>query len=200
MNLPTKITIARIALIPLMIVFFCLREVFEYSFILVTTVFVVASCTDFIDGHIARSRNMVTDLGKFLDPIADKILVAAGLVMIIADGVLNVYVSVIGTIIILAREFIIGVFRQIAATKSCVMAADKLGKLKTVFTLIAISVLLLSPMAKMSGGWYIAGQVFLIAGFAAFLVAVVLTIWSGINYIVKNKGVLKEDKQEGKNE
>ena len=83
MNLPTRVTVARIALIPIFVLIFCLKEVFEQYYILMTIVFIIASCTDFVDGHLARKHNLVTDLGKFLDPIADKILVVAGMIVLL---------------------------------------------------------------------------------------------------------------------
>ena len=128
LNLPSKITIARIALILPVIVFYALLRVSNWFVIPMTAFYVIASCTDFIDGHIARSRNMVTTLGKFLDPIADKVLVATGLIIIVNMGMFKL-VGVIGAIIILGRELAISAFRQIAASKGVIMAADKLGKL-----------------------------------------------------------------------
>lgn len=201
MNLPTKITVARIAVLPLMLVFYCLKPVFEFYYILVAVTFFLASVTDFVDGYIARKYNMVTDLGKFLDPIADKILVVAGLLVIIGAQIINVYVAVIGSVIILSREFIIGVFRQIAASKGSVLAADKLGKIKTIATLSAITWLLMAPMRALYGRpglvndiFGVIGYIFYYAGYAAYVLSVIMTIVSGVNYIVKNKHVLSENK------
>ncbi|MDE6967750.1 MAG: CDP-diacylglycerol--glycerol-3-phosphate 3-phosphatidyltransferase [Clostridia bacterium] len=206
MNLPTRVTVARIALIPLLVLIFCLREVFAQYYILMTIVFIIASCTDFVDGHLARKHNLVTDLGKFLDPIADKILVVAGMIILLKMNfitksgmvfpVLAPYFGEICIILILAREFIIGVFRQIAATKGVVMAADKLGKAKTIVTLIAIPMLMLVPF--INEPWHVAvnwfGVIFLFCGWALFGVATLLTVVSGINYIWKNKHVFAENK------
>ncbi|MEG1509817.1 MAG: CDP-diacylglycerol--glycerol-3-phosphate 3-phosphatidyltransferase [Clostridia bacterium] len=198
MNLPTKITVSRILLIPIMIAVYCCKSVFDYYYIVATAIFVLASCTDFIDGHIARSRNMVTDLGKFLDPIADKILVVVGMIMLMGMQVLPDYFGVITISIILSREFIIGVFRQIAASKGCVLAADKLGKAKTIVTCTAIPMLMLAPLAapsiKIVAIHYI-GLVFYWGGLALFLIATLLTVVSGINYILKNKTVLQDKKE-----
>lgn len=208
MNLPTKITVTRIALIPIFIMFFCLKSVFQQYYILMTAVFILASCTDFIDGHLARKNNMVTDLGKFLDPIADKILVVAGMIVLLSMEfkvpstgemfpVLPPYFGEICVILILAREFIIGVFRQLAATKGIVMAADKLGKAKTIVTMIALPMLMLVPFINET--WDIAvkwfGVVFLFCGWALFALATILTIASGINYILVNKQVLVTPKK-----
>ncbi|MDE6565934.1 MAG: CDP-diacylglycerol--glycerol-3-phosphate 3-phosphatidyltransferase [Clostridia bacterium] len=206
MNLPTRVTVARIALIPIFVLIFCLREVFEQYYILMTIVFIIASCTDFVDGHLARKHNLVTDLGKFLDPIADKILVVAGMIVLLkmnfitATGevypVLAPYFGEICVILILAREFIIGVFRQLAASKGKVMAADKLGKAKTIITLIALPMLMLVPF--INEPWHKAvnwvGVVFLFLGWVLFGVATILTVVSGFNYIWKNRHVFIEEK------
>lgn len=206
MNLPTRITVARIALIPIFVLIFCLREVFEQYYILMTIVFIIASCTDFVDGHLARKYNLVTDLGKFLDPIADKILVVAGMIVLLKMNfitsagevypVLAPYFGEICVILILAREFIIGVFRQLAASKGKVMAADKLGKVKTIVTLIALPMLMLVPF--INEPWHKAvnwvGVVFLFLGWTLFGIATILTVVSGFNYIWKNKHVFVEEK------
>lgn len=188
MNLPTKITLLRIALIPLMVILYAVS--FPYNDVAAVVVFVLAAATDSIDGHIARSRNMVTDLGKFLDPIADKLLVVFALVMIAAKNILHEpYMSIMCAVII-ARELIISGLRQIAATKGVVLAADKWGKLKTIVTCIAIPLVMLSSYHA----------VFYYAGYATFVLAFVLTIVSGINYLVKNKNVFQSEKQADKGE
>lgn len=208
MNLPTKITVARIALIPIFVAIYCLKDIFSQYYILMTAVFILASCTDFIDGHLARKHNMVTDLGKFLDPIADKILVVAGMIVLLDMNfvtqtgevypVLAPYFGEICVILILAREFIIGVFRQLAATKGIVMAADKLGKAKTIVTLIALPMLMLVPFINET--WHVAvnwvGVIFLFTGWVLFGVATLLTVVSGVNYVLANKQVLQTKKQD----
>lgn len=194
-NLPTKITIARLALIPLIIIAYCVQEAFSgHVWICAVTagLFCLAGWTDFFDGYIARKYNMVTDLGKFLDPIADKILVIVGLAFVV-DGqyfaAIGIpYVAVICSIIIVAREFIIGLLRQIAALKNFVIAADKMGKLKTVATLTALTTLLFSPLHVVIT-WI---------GFVELIIATVLTVVSGVHYIYKNRGVFEEeDKPQG---
>ncbi len=211
MNLPTRVTVARIALIPIFVLIFCLKEVFEQYYILMTIVFIIASCTDFVDGHLARKHNLVTDLGKFLDPIADKILVVAGMIVLLkmnfvtANGeiypVLAPYFGEICVILILAREFIIGVFRQLAASKGKVMAADKLGKAKTIITLVALPMLMLVPF--INEPWHKAvnwvGVVFLFLGWVLFGIATVLTVISGFNYIWKNRHVFTTEKTSNEN-
>lgn len=204
MNLPTKITVARIAVLPLILLFYCLKPIFEFYYVLVAVTFFLAATTDFIDGYIARKYNMVTDLGKFLDPIADKILVVSGLLIIIGAEIINIYVAVIGSVIILSREFIIGVFRQIAASKGSVLAADRLGKIKTMATLCAITWLLISPMKSLyslegmvNKVFGMIGYIMFYAGYAAYIVAVIMTVVSGANYIIKNKHVLRQTDDSG---
>ena len=132
MNLPTKITVARLVLIPIFILSYCLQSVWKYAFIFTWLIFMVASLTDYVDGHLARKYNLVTNLGKFLDPIADKVLVVAGLFVIVDGGYLPIaYLAMICSVLIMARELIIGLFRQMAALRNFVLAADKLGKIKT---------------------------------------------------------------------
>ena len=199
MNLPNKISLTRICLIPVFVTVFFLNGVLPYNFLIAAIVFGVAAFTDFIDGHIARSRGLVTNLGKFLDPIADKVLVATAMILLLTlrenlfvkygDGGNALYlVTSISLCVILARELIISAFRQIAAANGIVMAAEKLGKYKTVCQDAAIFVLILAT--DISGT---AGEVFAWIGFVLFAIATVLTVWSGISYVVKNKQVLKDN-------
>ncbi len=127
MNLPNKLTVLRVLLVPVMIVMFYLDT--PYAYYLAAGVFIIASITDTLDGQIARSRNMITDLGKFLDPIADKLLVVAAFLMLVEVGKLSAVI----VIIIVTREFIVSAFRMVAATKNLVIAAGPLGKIKTVY-------------------------------------------------------------------
>ena len=199
MNLPNKISLTRSCLIPVFVTVFFLNGVLPYNFLIAAIVFGVAAFTDFIDGHIARSRGLVTNLGKFLDPIADKVLVATAMILLLTlrenlfvkygDGGNALYlVTSISICVILARELIISAFRQIAAANGIVMAAEKLGKYKTVCQDAAIFVLILAT--DISGT---AGEVFAWIGFVLFAIATVLTVWSGISYVVKNKQVLKDN-------
>ena len=189
-NLPTKITIARLALIPLIIAAYCLQSLEVWVCAITGALFTLAGWTDFFDGYIARKYNMVTDLGKFLDPIADKILVIAGLAFVVDGRYFDVigipYVAMICCVIIIAREFIIGLLRQIAALKSFVIAADKMGKLKTVVTLSALTTLLFSPLHVVLT-WI---------GFVELIIATLLTVISGVHYIYKNRAMIEEDKEE----
>ena len=199
MNLPNKITLTRIFMIPIFVAIFFLDGVIPFGFGIAAIVFALAACTDFIDGHIARSRGLVTNLGKFLDPIADKVLVSTAMLLILTmkDSLFVMFPEYINTLyvatavcicVIMARELIISAFRQIAATRGLVMAADKLGKYKTTFQDISIFALIFA--ASLTGT---AGEVVAIIGFVLFAVATVLTVWSGISYVVKNKQVLKDE-------
>jgi CDP-diacylglycerol--glycerol-3-phosphate 3-phosphatidyltransferase len=189
MNLPNKISIARIALIPVFVALYYLTMI-PHNFLYATIVFAVAAFTDFLDGYIARKYNLVTDLGKFLDPIADKVLVLTAMLLMltpVAGGILPAVVGGIGVSIILARELIVSSFRMVAASKKVVIAADKLGKIKTISQDIAL-VLLLFSKAFVGKAFEIIWMV----GYGLFIFSVVMTLISGINYIVKNKAVFTE--------
>lgn len=194
MNLPTKITVARLVLIPIFILSYCLQSVWKYAFIFTWLIFMVASLTDYVDGHLARKYNLVTNLGKFLDPIADKVLVVAGLFVIVDGGYLPIaYLAMICSVLIMARELIIGLFRQMAALRNFVLAADKLGKIKTASTMFGMAFILFSPPAMSSQ--YVVFKVFSWIGTVIFVFATVMTIVSGLNYILKNKAILAETKE-----
>ena len=193
MNLPNKISVVRICMIPVFVLFFFL-DVIPFNHIIVAVIFALAALTDALDGHIARSRNLVTNLGKFLDPIADKVLVATAFILMLTEysifGLWGNWIYIAASVcicVILARELIISAFRQIAASAGIVLAAEKLGKYKTTFQDGCIFFLLLS--VDFSGT---AGQVINMIGLVLFAVATVLTIWSGISYVVKNKAVLRD--------
>ncbi len=204
MNLPNKITLTRIFMIPLFIVIFYL-DVFggtAWQYLIAAGIFVLAASTDALDGYIARKYHLVTDLGKFLDPIADKVLVSTAFILMLTRpvafmvapfGTYGLLAAGICVSVILARELIVSGFRMIAAGKHVVLAADKLGKFKTVFQDVSIALLLAaSPWAGELGG-----QIVLYIGLVCFAVCTVLTVASGVNYIVKNRQVLKEEKKDG---
>ena len=197
MNLPNKITLTRICMIPVFILFFYLDVLDGWNFLAAAIIFVLAASTDALDGHIARSRNLVTNLGKFLDPIADKVLVSTALILLLTRGIVfevdffagwGLIVAGVCVAVILARELIVSGFRMIAAGRSVVLAADKLGKLKTVFQDAAIA-LILAGMAFLDAR---GGQIVAIIGIFCFYVCTLLTLVSGVNYIVRNKAVLSE--------
>ena len=175
MNLPNKLTLFRILLIPvfLLVLFLIPAPAGRY---LATVVFAIASFTDFLDGKIARSWNLVTNFGKFMDPLADKLLVCSALVSFVGLGDLPAWV----VILILSREFAITGFRTLAMEANVVIAASKWGKLKTVTQMIMIILLLLHIP-----GWEMVETVFVV-------LAVIFTVVSGVDYIVKNISVLHD--------
>ena len=207
MNLPNKISITRICMIPVFVLVFFLNGILPFAFGIAAIIFAVAAFTDFLDGHIARSRGLVTNLGKFLDPIADKVLVATAMILLLTmnETLFNlfggaqtaIYIATsIAICVILARELIISAFRQIAAANGIVMAAEKLGKYKTFCQDVAIFVLLLAGgIADVTPIEYAVPWASYVAwaGIALFTAATVLTVWSGISYVVKNKQVLKDN-------
>jgi CDP-diacylglycerol--glycerol-3-phosphate 3-phosphatidyltransferase len=178
MNLANRITFIRIFIIPLFMV--CLLGNFPYSQYVAAFIFVLAASTDSMDGYIARKRNEVTNLGKFLDPLADKLLITSALVVLAEMG----KVSSIITIIIISREFIVTGFRIIAAAEGVVIAASWLGKVKTIVQIVSIVAILLDNFP------------FSYVGFpfdiVTLYIAAIITILSGIDYIYKNRSLLKE--------
>ena len=180
MNLPNKLTIFRVVLIPFF-VFFLLYPGFEgYGNYIATVIFIGASLTDFADGKIARKYNLVTNFGKFMDPLADKLLVCAAMICLIETGQLASWI----VIVILSREFIISGFRLVASDNGVVIAANYWGKFKTTFQMLMIIVLVLD----------INHPVFDLLGVVLTYIALLLTIISLVDYVWKNKDVLKEQK------
>jgi len=175
MNLPNKLTLLRVAMIPFF-VFFLLTDYFAYSSYIALVIFAAASLTDLLDGQIARKHNLVTNFGKFMDPLADKLLVTSALICFVGmDRIPAVIV-----LIIIAREFIISGFRLIAAEAGVVIAAGYLGKVKT--TVQMITIILMIPDF---GGHtvYIIEQILIYA-------SLILTIVSLVDYLYKNKNIL----------
>lgn len=180
MNLPNKLTMFRVILIPFF-VFFLLAPYFEgYGNYIAVAIFIVASLTDLLDGKIARKYNLVTNFGKFMDPLADKLLVCSAMICLIELELLPAWI----VIIIIAREFIISGFRLIASDNGVVIAASYWGKFKTTFQMLMVIVLILN----------IQNSVFQMLGTILIWVATILTVVSLIDYIVKNKDVLKDQK------
>ena len=178
MNLPNKLTLFRVILIPFF-VFFLLAPYFEgYGNYIAVAIFIVASITDFLDGKIARKYNLVTNFGKFMDPLADKLLVSSALICLVALNKIPAWI----VIVIIAREFIISGFRLVAADNGVVIAASYWGKFKTAFQMVTVIVLILN----------IPGEVFAVIGTVLIYISLVLTVISLIDYIAKNKDVLKD--------
>jgi CDP-diacylglycerol--glycerol-3-phosphate 3-phosphatidyltransferase len=177
MNLPNKLTMLRVLLIPFF-VFFMLTDFVPYSNYIAVAIFIVASLTDLADGKIARKYNLVTNFGKFMDPLADKLLVCSALLCLVDRGRLACWIA----IIIISREFIISGFRLVAADNGVVIAASYWGKFKTTFQMLMIIVLILN----------FPGDFFHILGIVLTYVALALTLISLCDYLIKNRGVLKE--------
>ena len=178
MNLPNRLTMLRIGMIPLFIACFYL-PIQGWNYI-AAAIFVLAYLTDMIDGKYARKHNMVTDFGKLMDPIADKLLTMSALVMILFQG----WISPLVVIIIVSRELFISGFRLVAASKGNVIAASWLGKVKTVSQFVAITLILLKN--PIFGQWGIP-----LDQIAAY-VSAGFTLWSGVDYILKNKNVVSD--------
>ena len=193
-------------LIPL-VVFFFLADFIPYNKLIAALIFVLAAVTDNIDGRIARKRNLVTDLGKFLDPIADKVLVMAGLILLVAWPLENVadrfatifpyWAGIICVILIFAREFVISGFRQIAATKKIVLAAEKSGKIKAALQDVVIALYMIWAFVQCEFYATIAplttlNTVINLVLLAGLVATTVLTIYSGISYIVRYRVVFNE--------
>lgn len=203
MNLPNKLTITRLVLVLVFALFaFPYPAVFEelvdgtiFDIVrpyIALVVYIVASITDAVDGHIARRDNLITDFGKFLDPIADKLLVSAALLALCNVSIMYLW----ATLIILAREFVVSGIRMLAASKGNVIAAGKLGKLKMIFQTIAIITLFVAGIVPTNlwSGFELIQSIIYILGNIIMVAAVVLTIVSGVEYVYKNRELLKVKK------
>ncbi|MBP2001047.1 CDP-diacylglycerol--glycerol-3-phosphate 3-phosphatidyltransferase [Paenibacillus shirakamiensis] len=197
MNLPNRITLLRIFMIPLMLVFLLvdLDSVTWWSYPLTwgnytlpmnhligAFLFILAASTDGIDGYLARKNNMVTNLGKLLDPLADKLLVSAVLISLVALGKCDAWIAVV----IISREFAVTGLREVALLEGSVIAASKWGKAKTITQIIAISALLLNnfPFAWVNFRFDI----------VSIWLAAIITIYSGVDYFIKNKNIINISK------
>ncbi len=185
MNLPNKLTMLRIVMIPVFVIF-ALQSA-QWCQYVALVIYLLACFTDTLDGKIARSRNLVTDFGKFADPIADKLLVMSAMIVLVASGRMPAWVC----IVMLAREFIISGFRLVAAGGGKVIAAAMLGKLKTVFQMSAtIALMLLVPPVAETAP--LLGHFGVVLANVLMYIAAVLTIISGAEYIVKNFDCIKD--------
>lgn len=177
MNLPNKLTILRVIMIPFFIVFL-LVPITPYDKWIALAIFIIASLTDLLDGKIARKYNLVTNFGKFMDPVADKLLVCSALICLIELNKIPAWM----VIIIISRELIISGFRLVASDNGVVIAASYWGKFKTTFQMVAVC-LLIADIEAIN----LLTQIIL-------WIAVILTVVSLIDYLVKNKDVMKENK------
>ena len=210
MNLPNKLTVFRVILIVPFVLFLLgghaqwgwfmafFGGIADYVDYIALGIFIIASLTDMLDGKIARKYNLVTNFGKFMDPLADKLLVCSALIAMSSLGVIPAWI----TIVIIAREFIISGFRLIAAEKGVVIAASMWGKWKTTFQMVMLCVqmVVMDQYVSVNGniaanGLYVVTpfyQVLMMIGSITMYIALILTVVSLIDYLLKNKDVLKD--------
>jgi CDP-diacylglycerol--glycerol-3-phosphate 3-phosphatidyltransferase len=209
MNLPNKLSVLRIILVPFVLLFMLPINIFSfeptgwntfvetYGSIIAGIIFIIASLTDLADGKIARKYNLITNLGKFLDSLADKMLVISVLIAFVDMG----RISSVFVILIVIREFMVTGVRLVASEKGVVMAAAMIGKIKTVTQMTAIIYLLFEPLLRFIFGQLLtsvsevkitSGVVFV--GDIFFFVAVVMTVISGLDYLLKNLNYFKESR------
>lgn len=192
MNLPNKITISRIFLIPLFLIVLSIdfnwgeisigNNVLPITQLVGSIIFIIASITDWLDGYIARKYNLITNMGKFLDPLADKLLVSAAFIMLIELQIAPAWII----IVIISREFAITGFRLVASGEGVVLAASSMGKLKTVSQILAVILLMLNnfPFSYTN----------IPVDIIMLYVALIFTVWSGIDYFIKNWNVMRDSK------
>lgn len=186
MNLPNKLTVLRVLLIPLFVAFFCIGSIPNHL-LWALVIFALASLTDLLDGHIARSRGLITDFGKLMDPLADKLLVMSAMVCFVGVGLVHPAVVVV----ILAREFLVSALRQLAASKGEVLAADGWGKAKTVFQMVWICYGLLMYWLEANLSLTIPRACY--GGYLALVIIVTaLTVIGGVNYTWRNRQMLAD--------
>ena len=180
MNLPNKLTLTRIILVPVFMIFVSLSQYMTPSYnprwyLIAGIIFAVASFTDYLDGHLARKWHMVTDFGKFADPLADKLLTTVAFIYMLRDGVCSPVVLCI----ILAREFAVSGLRLIAVEQSRVIAAARSGKIKTGCTMVGL------------GAMLVFGQQYPVVNLVCYILIIVTTVYSGVEYFVANRDVFK---------
>ena len=194
MNLPNKLTMLRMLLVIVFVVFMCLPTKFVWAKYVSLGAFVVASITDFLDGYISRKKNLVTKFGKIMDPLADKMLVASGFILLATAGVIPAWMAVI----IVLRDFFVTCLRNFGADNNKDLAASLTGKVKTVFQLLAI---ILALVGTYNFGDFVTQslvmtpiELLINIGMSVSVAAAVLaTVWSLIDYIARFKDSVKVD-------
>lgn len=195
MNLANKLTLIRIFLVPIFLIFIAIKDI-PYGRLIALGVFIVASLTDKLDGYIARSRNQITRFGKFMDPLADKLLVTAALVSLVEFHIIPGWAAMI----IIAREFAVTGLRSIAAAEGIVIAASKWGKAKTATQIVAIILALVNltykhaPLTPLKQFVHSPQKFLSTTTEIAMAMAIIITIVSGIDYFLKNKNVIQIDR------
>jgi CDP-diacylglycerol--glycerol-3-phosphate 3-phosphatidyltransferase len=200
MNLPNKLTTARLIVIPFFLIFLLTPDYFGYRYLFALLLFLGASLTDHFDGKIARKRNQITDFGKFMDPLADKVLVLSAFVCFLQLGLTNAWV----VIIVMFREFMVTFIRLVAAENGKVLAANKWGKAKTVSQMTAISAVLLFQFIQeliekgvfpaFTVGGSSSASAFAFAGNVLIWISVLFTVISGAIYLKENSALFRETK------
>ncbi|WP_406542300.1 CDP-diacylglycerol--glycerol-3-phosphate 3-phosphatidyltransferase [Clostridium ljungdahlii] len=195
MNLANKLTMLRMILIPFFLIFITVKGM-PYGKLIAIAIFILASITDKLDGYIARSRNQITNFGKFMDPLADKLLVTTALICLVEYHIIPSWVAVI----IVAREFAVTGLRTIAAAEGMVIAASPWGKAKTATQIIAIILALLNltynhvSLSLLRGFLNCPHKVLNLVTDVAMGIAIIMTLISGIDYFLKNKEVIRTDR------
>lgn len=205
MNLANRLTLFRLVLVPVFMVFTIIDNVWTRIFALF--IFIAASLTDLYDGYVARKYGEVTDFGKFMDPLADKLLMSAAFICFVDMKELNVPAWMV--VLIIGREFLITGLRTLAASKGIVIAADRSGKFKTTSQIVTIILILIilcvnsilsrfygirpQQLLQMSGRPYIYGHILFSASYWLVFVTTVLTLYSGISYLLKNRKVFSKE-------
>ena len=183
MNIPNRLTIFRILIIPIIVILYYVQpnqDDYDFFNAMIGGLFILGAITDFFDGYLARQRNQITNFGKFLDPIADKMLVITALLLLVESGIVPMWII----IIILTRDFLVNGVRLLAAGEGHILAAGMLGKIKTTVTMIALGLLL----------FYGVHDIILTIGIILIYTGVALTIVSGMEYLYKNKKVILQSK------
>lgn len=194
MNLPNKLTMLRMFLVVVFVVFMCLPTKLEWARYVALAVFILASITDFLDGYISRKKNLVTKFGKIMDPLADKMLVASGFILIATAGIIPAWMAVV----IVLRDFFVTGLRNFGADKEKDLAASLSGKVKTVFQLLAV---ILALVGTYNFGDFVSQslvmtplELLINVGMTVSVAAAVLaTVWSLIDYIARFKDTVKVD-------
>ncbi|MBE5814013.1 MAG: CDP-diacylglycerol--glycerol-3-phosphate 3-phosphatidyltransferase [Clostridiales bacterium] len=180
MNLPNKLSVIRICSVPVLALLLSLKDA-ALAYYIALFVFIGAAITDFVDGHIARKYDLVTNFGKFIDPVADKLLVLSTMVLLIGHGLLPAWLVVA----VLLRELAVDGLRLVAVEQGKVIAAGKLGKIKTVCQMVLVIAHLVYlcrfPLLNILAGWLL---------IPSQIAALVMTLWSGVDYFLHNKEVL----------
>lgn len=187
MNLPNKLSLIRVALIPVMVALMLPQT--TVCNLLAAAVFGVAALTDYLDGHIARSRHLVTDFGKFIDPVADKLLNLSAMIMLVQGGIMPGW----AVVLILARELAVDGLRMVAVGQGRVIAAGQLGKIKTVSQMVMLIWLLVTHQPTLTTSAFAQGELWMCVISTILLAWVaVITLWSGVDYFVRNRDCIKD--------